>query len=147
MVGELIKVTAFIIGTSSLFFVICDGPKIIFGVPNFNIKRFLKILFTTVFIVIVSQPIISITTQKIQKYQANNLKEKEAFEKRKKVEQNNNYQKNEVNPSNSENGYADDYETNDTYFKGGGNTEYTQGNDGKGRKQANHYSAGYKGRT
>ena len=26
---------------------------------------------------------------------------------------------------------ADDYETNDTYFKGGGNTEYTQGNDGK----------------
>jgi hypothetical protein len=119
---ELINVIAFVMAASSLFFVICDGPNIIFGISNFNIKKFSIILFSVYFIVIVSQPIITTSIKKIQEYQSNNLKEKEAFERTRRIEENNNYQKNQSNSTLNENQNS---------FEGTSENKYETGNDGR----------------
>ena len=121
---ELINVGAFVLATSSLFFVICDGPKIIFGVTNFSNKKFSILLFTTVFIFIISQPIISISIDKINNYQVQNLKDKEAYEKRKEVEENYKYQKNNTDNNTT-------FDENSNSFEGTNETKYETRKDGE----------------
>jgi hypothetical protein len=49
----MIYVTTFILLTSSLFFVVCDGPKIVFGFSNFNSNKFYSVIFSIVFLLLI----------------------------------------------------------------------------------------------